>query len=67
MSGWNRLTMGTFISMEVLCGFSKIIENVVIIRDRVGQFEESGEHWIERLIVVWIINSELQCGSPFLS
>jgi hypothetical protein len=37
MSGWNSLTIGPFLSMEVLCGFSMMIEVVDIIRDRVGQ------------------------------
>jgi hypothetical protein len=26
MSGWNLLTTGPFLSIEVLCGFSKTIE-----------------------------------------
>jgi hypothetical protein len=26
MIGWNPLTIGPFLSMEVLCGFSKMIE-----------------------------------------
>jgi hypothetical protein len=55
-----------FPSMEVLCGFSKMIENVGIIGDRAGQLGEIGEYWIGRLRVVWIVNSELHSGSPHL-
>jgi hypothetical protein len=43
MSGWNPLVIGPFLSMEVLCGFSKLIENVGIIRDRAGQLGKNGE------------------------
>jgi hypothetical protein len=35
-----------FLSMEVLCGFSKMIENVGIIGDQVGQLGESREYWM---------------------
>jgi hypothetical protein len=35
--------IGPFLSMEVLCGFSKLIENVGIIRDRAGQLGKNGE------------------------
>jgi hypothetical protein len=52
--------------MEVLCGFSEMIILVGIIRDRAGQLGESGEYWMGRLRVVWIINSKLQGGSPHL-
>jgi hypothetical protein len=55
-----------FPSMEVLCGFSKMIENVGIIGDRTRQLGEIREYWIGRLRVVWIINSELHSGSPRL-
>jgi hypothetical protein len=48
MSGWDPLTIRPFLLMEVLCGYSKIIENVDIIRDRVGQLGESGEYWMGR-------------------
>jgi hypothetical protein len=48
MSGWNPLTIGPFLSMEVLCGFSKMIKNVGIIRVRAGQLGESGEYWMGR-------------------
>jgi hypothetical protein len=48
MRAWNPLVMGTFLSMEVLCGFSKMIENVGIIRDRAGQLGKSGEYWMGR-------------------
>jgi hypothetical protein len=34
MSGWNLLIIGPFLSMDVLCGYSKMIENVGIIGDR---------------------------------
>jgi hypothetical protein len=34
------------------------------IGDRVGQLGENGEYWMGRLRVGWIINSELQGGSP---
>jgi hypothetical protein len=34
--------IGPFLSMEVLCGFSKVIRNVGIIGDRAGQLGESG-------------------------
>jgi hypothetical protein len=37
MSGWNLLVIGPFLSMEVLCGYSKMIENVGIIGDWVGR------------------------------
>jgi hypothetical protein len=40
--------IGHFLSMEVLCGFSKMIENGGIIGDRVGQLGESGEYWMGR-------------------
>jgi hypothetical protein len=40
MSGWNPLKIGPFLSIEVLCGFSKMIENVGIIGDRAGQLGE---------------------------
>jgi hypothetical protein len=52
--------------MEVLCGFSEMIILVGIIGDRMGQLGESGEYWMGRLRVVWIINSELQGGNPHL-
>jgi hypothetical protein len=58
--------IGRFLSMEVLCGFNKMIKNVGIIGDRVGQLWECGEYWMGRLIVVRIINSELQGGNPLL-
>jgi hypothetical protein len=32
--------IGLFLSMEVLCGFSKVIENVGIIGDRAGHLGE---------------------------
>jgi hypothetical protein len=44
--------IGPFLSMEVLCEFRKMIENVVIIGDRVGQLGENGEYWMERMRVV---------------
>jgi hypothetical protein len=46
--------------------FSKMIIQVGIIGDRVGYLRESGEYRTGRLRVVWIINSELQGGSPRL-
>jgi hypothetical protein len=58
--------IGRFLSMEVLCGFNKMIKNVGIIGDRVGQLWERGEYWMGRLIVIRIINSELQGGNPLL-
>jgi hypothetical protein len=66
MSGWNPLAIGLFLSMKVLCGFSEMIILVGIIVDWAGQLGESGEYWMGRLRVVWIVNSELQCGSPHL-
>jgi hypothetical protein len=60
MSGQNPLTIGLFLSMEVLCGFTKMIILVDIVGDWAGQLGESEEHWMIRLRVVWIINSELQ-------
>jgi hypothetical protein len=45
--------------MKLLCGFSEMIILVDIIGGRMGQLGESGEYWIGRLKVVWIINSEL--------
>jgi hypothetical protein len=53
--------------MELLCGFSEMIILVGIIGDRVGQLGESGEYWMGRLRVAWIINSELQGCSPPVS
>jgi hypothetical protein len=41
MSGWNLLAIGPFLSMEVLCGFIKVMENVGIIGDRAGQLGET--------------------------
>jgi hypothetical protein len=67
MLSWNPLTLGPFLSMEVLCRFSKMIENVGIIGDRMRQLVEGGEYWMGILSVVWIVNSELQGGSPRLS
>jgi hypothetical protein len=55
-----------FLSMEVLCGFSKMTENVDIIGDQAGQLGENGEYWMGRMRVVWIINSEIHGGSPRL-
>jgi hypothetical protein len=40
MSGWNPLAIGPFLSMEVLCGFSKMIEDVGIIGDWIGAFRK---------------------------
>jgi hypothetical protein len=42
MSGWIPLVIGPFLSMEIICEFSKMKENYGIIRDRVGQLGESG-------------------------
>jgi hypothetical protein len=47
-SGWNLLTIAPFLLMQVLYGFSKMIENVGIIRDRAGQLGECGVYWMER-------------------
>jgi hypothetical protein len=44
MSDSNPLMIGPFLSMEVLCGFSKMKENDGIIGDQAGQFGESGEY-----------------------
>jgi hypothetical protein len=52
--------------MEVLCRLSKMIKIVGIIGNRARQLEESVEYWMGRLRVVWIINLELQSGSPLL-
>jgi hypothetical protein len=41
--------IGPFLSMEVLCGFSKMIENVGIIGDRMGELRESEEYWMGML------------------
>jgi hypothetical protein len=40
--------IGPILSMEVLCGFSKMIENDGIIGDWAGQLGESGEYWMGR-------------------
>jgi hypothetical protein len=40
--------IGLFLSMEVLCEFSKMIENDGIIADRVGQLGKSEEYWMGR-------------------
>jgi hypothetical protein len=52
--------------MMVICGLCYRRVLVGSIRDRVGQLGESGEYQMERVRVVWIINSELQGGSPRL-
>jgi hypothetical protein len=44
--------------------FSKMIILDDIIGNRVGQLGENREYWMGRLRVVWIVNSELQGGSP---
>jgi hypothetical protein len=36
--------IGPFISMEVLCGFSKMIKNVDIIGDRARHLEKNDEY-----------------------
>jgi hypothetical protein len=36
--------------------FKWVYGKVGIIEDRVGQLGESGEYWMGRLRVVWIIN-----------
>jgi hypothetical protein len=36
--------IGPFLSMEVLCGYSKMIDNVGIIGDRARQLGESREY-----------------------
>jgi hypothetical protein len=36
MSGWNPLAIGLFLSMEILCGFSKMVGNIGIIGDQAG-------------------------------
>jgi hypothetical protein len=66
MSGWNLLVIWPFISMEILCGFSKMVGNVGIIGYRAEQLGETREYWMRRLRVVWIVNSELQGGNPYL-
>jgi hypothetical protein len=40
--------IGSFLSMDVLCGFSKMIENVGIIGDHARKLGKSGEYWMER-------------------
>jgi hypothetical protein len=40
------------LTLEVLFGFSKMIENVGIIGDRAGQLGENSEYWMRRLRVV---------------
>jgi hypothetical protein len=40
--------IGLFLSMEVLCEFSKMIENDGIIGDRAGQLGENEEYWMGR-------------------
>jgi hypothetical protein len=42
------LTIGPFLSIEVLCGFRKIIEYDGIIGDWAGQLGEIGEYWMGR-------------------
>jgi hypothetical protein len=49
MSGWNPLVIVPFLSMEALCGFSKMVGNVGIIEDRVGQLGGGGEYWMGKL------------------
>jgi hypothetical protein len=36
MSGWNLLVIGPFLSMEVLCGFSKMIEMLASLENGRG-------------------------------
>jgi hypothetical protein len=55
-----------FLSMEVLCGFSKMIEDVGIIGDWAEAIRGMGEYWMGRMRMVWIVNSELKGGSPRL-
>jgi hypothetical protein len=45
---WNPLAIGSFLSMEVPCGFSKMVENDGIIGDWMRQLGESGEYWMGR-------------------
>jgi hypothetical protein len=40
--------IGAFLSMEVLCGFSKMKENDDLIGDRAGQLGEREEYWMGR-------------------
>jgi hypothetical protein len=47
-----HLSIGPFLSMEVLCGFSKMIENIGIIGDQAGQLGENGEYLMGRMRVV---------------
>jgi hypothetical protein len=47
--------------------FKWITGDVGRIWDRTGQLGDSGDNCLGRLRVVWIINSELQGGSPLLS
>jgi hypothetical protein len=44
MSGWNPVVIGPFLSMEVRCGFNKLLENVGIIEDWAGQLGEIREY-----------------------
>jgi hypothetical protein len=39
---------------------------VGIIGDQMEQLGENAEYWMGRLRVIWIVNSELQGGSPRL-
>jgi hypothetical protein len=51
--------IGSFLSMEILCGFSEMIILVDKIGDWAWQLVKSREYWMRRLIVVWIVNLEL--------
>jgi hypothetical protein len=46
--------------------FKLIYGDVGRIRDRAGQLGKTGEYWMGRMRVVWIINSELHGCSPDL-
>jgi hypothetical protein len=66
MGGRNPLVIGPFSNDRGPIWFSKMIILDGIIGDRVGQLGKSGEYKTGRLRVVWIVNSELQDGSPLL-
>jgi hypothetical protein len=55
-----------FQSMEVLCGFSKMVRTIGITGDRAGKLGENGEYWMGSVRVVWTVDLELHSCSPHL-
>jgi hypothetical protein len=57
--------IGPFLSMEVMCGFSKIKENDELIGDWVRQLGETGEYFSLSLDQGnYVVLSDLKFGAP---